>query len=69
VVGPPFYPYGYCAPPPVIIRRTPPVYVEPERQKDAYWYYCESPKGFYPYVKSCPDGWMKVVPQPTPPDP
>ncbi len=24
------------------------------------WYYCESPKGYYPYVQSCPSGWQKV---------
>ncbi len=24
------------------------------------WYYCQSPKGYYPYVQSCPSGWQKV---------
>lgn len=29
-----------------------------------YWYYCNSPDGYYPYVKACPAGWKKVVPTP-----
>jgi len=31
-----------------------------------YWHYCSNPKGYYPHVKKCPDGWMQVVPQLTP---
>ncbi len=69
VVGPPFLPYPYYSPPPVIIRERPPVTVPPEQRIDTYWYYCQNPQGYYPYVKSCPEGWMKVVPQPTPPNP
>ena len=68
VVGP-GYPYGYYAPPPVIIQQPPPVYVQPEQQEDNYWYYCRDPEGFYPYVRNCADGWMKVVPDATPPNP
>jgi hypothetical protein len=40
-----------------------PVYVEPEQTY--YWYYCSNPEGYYPYIKSCPGGWAKVVPTPT----
>lgn len=69
VVGPPWYPYGYYSSPPVIVQKQPPVVVQPEQRSDNYWYYCQNPQGYYPYVKSCPGGWMKVVPQPTPPDP
>jgi hypothetical protein len=25
-----------------------------------YWYYCQSPAGFYPYVTSCSTGWQPV---------
>ncbi|HUL00131.1 MAG TPA: hypothetical protein VLX29_04670 [Nitrospirota bacterium] len=32
-----------------------------------YRYYCQESKTYYPYVKQCPGGWMKVVPTPTPP--
>jgi len=65
----PWYPYGYYAPPPVIIQQQPPVYVQPEQQEDNYWYYCRDPEGYYPYVRNCADGWMKVVPDATPPNP
>ena len=33
-----------------------------------YWYFCQDPQGYYPYVKNCPGGWMQVVPQMTPPN-
>ena len=69
VVGPPWYPYGYYSPPPVIVQQQPPVVVQPEQRSDNYWYYCQNPQGYFPYVKNCPGGWMKVVPQPTPPNP
>ncbi|MGA9478339.1 MAG: hypothetical protein WBV21_11195, partial [Desulfobacterales bacterium] len=68
-MGPPWYPYGYYSPPPVIVQQQPPVVVQPEQQPDNYWYYCQNPQGYYPYVKNCPEGWMKVVPQPTPSNP
>jgi hypothetical protein len=63
VVGPPYYPYGYYANPPVVVQ-PPAVTVQPEQN---YWYYCQEPQGYYPYVKECPGGWMKVLPQPAPP--
>ena len=28
------------------------------------WYYCRKPAGYYPYVRSCPDGWQSVPAQP-----
>jgi hypothetical protein len=68
VVGP-WFPYGYYPPPPVIIQQQPPVYVQPGQQEENYWYYCRDPEGFYPYVGNCADGWLKVVPDATPPNP
>ena len=38
-------------------------YVEPEQ---SYWYFCQDPEGYYPYVKQCPKGWQKVVPKQAP---
>jgi len=67
VVGPPWYPYGYYQAPPVVVQPQPPTYVQPEQTQENYWYYCQNPQGYYPYVQSCPSGWMKVVPQPAPP--
>lgn len=57
------YPYGYREPS-IEIEQDPSVYFQrdegPEQQY--YWYYCRSPKGYYPYVKRCPGGWEKVLP-------
>ena len=61
------YPYYYSVPPVVIERPGVDYYIlsPPEqREEPAYWYYCRKPEGYYPYVKQCPDGWMKVVPTP-----
>jgi len=63
VVGPPYY-----AAPPVVVQQQPPVYAEPEPGQN-YWYYCQNPQGYYPYVNNCPGGWMKVVPPTNPPTP
>jgi hypothetical protein len=57
---------GYYAAPRVVIEQEPPVYVQPE-EEPYYWYYCQDPQGYYPYVRNCPGGWMKVVPDVTPP--
>ena len=62
----------------IVVQPTPPeptVYIEqqqeavrPEPAKSSnqqqYWYYCAAAKGYYPYVKECPGGWQKVLPQP-----
>ena len=66
VMGP-WYPYGYYPPPPVVIQQQSPVYVQPQEEQPYYWYYCQDPQGYYPYIKSCPGGWMKVVPEVNPP--
>ena len=44
-----------------------PEYVQQPQYDPNYWYYCENPRGYYPYVSECPGGWMKVVPQQAPP--
>ncbi|MCB1949373.1 hypothetical protein [Nitrosomonas sp.] len=72
-----FYPpiYGYppvVVPmtPPVIMQSTPPVYIQQQEQpvpgqsQTNYWYYCQDPDGYYPYVKQCPSGWLRVNPYP-----
>ena len=68
--GLPFYPYyPYYSEPPMVIQQPPPAYVEPTPQPEEqyYWYFCRKPEGYYPYVKKCPGGWLKVIP-PAPPD-
>jgi len=77
VLGPVWSPWYYPAPyyyppyPPVVIERTPPVYIEqaapapaPEATQINYWYYCGASRAYYPYVKECPSGWQRVSPQP-----
>jgi hypothetical protein len=44
--------YTYPAPPPTVY--VPPTYT--------YWYYCASAGAYYPYVQTCPEGWVTVVP-------
>jgi len=68
-------PPQYYYPPPVYVSPPPPpVYIEqaPARPvappTENYWYYCTNPQGYYPTIRECPGGWLKVVPkiQPTP---
>jgi hypothetical protein len=63
--GPPYPWYAY---PPaggtVVVQPQTQPYVQQEPQ---YWYYCRDPEGYYPYVDSCPSGWMTVVPPPAAP--
>jgi hypothetical protein len=63
-----YYPAPYYPAPPVVVQQQPQVYAKPARSQSDYWYYCQNPQGYYPYVRRCPGGWMKVVPQTTPPD-
>jgi hypothetical protein len=58
----PYYPYYQS--PPVIVQPPPEIYVQPAPQAEEpnYWYFCPEPQGYYPYIKTCPKGWMKVVP-------
>jgi len=79
VVGAPFYPWYYppyyyppYPYPAVAAPAAPTTYVEQggahpaPSQRSSYWYYCEASKTYYPYVKECPAGWMRVVPQAAP---
>lgn len=71
---PPYYPYPYY-PPTVVVPAQPPVYIEqgnpqpapqqaPSSPANNYWYHCDSPDGYYPYIKDCPGGWQRVAPTP-----
>jgi hypothetical protein len=65
--GIPLYQYPYYQAPQVIIQEQPPVFIQPDPQEEeqGYWYYCRDSRTYYPYVKECPSGWMKVVPAPS----
>jgi hypothetical protein len=67
---PPWYPYPYY-PPPVVVEPTPApqVYAQAPPPAQQYWYYCEDPRGYYPYISQCPGGWLQVVPRTGPPPP
>ena len=72
-----FYP-GYWEPyapvivqaAPVIVQQAAPVYVEkspsaaPAGMDPRFWYYCQSPAGYYPYVEQCAGAWQQVTPTP-----
>lgn len=54
--GYPYRYYSYAAP--EVSPQEPTVYV----QQQAYWYYCENAKAYYPHVQQCPSGWVRVAP-------
>jgi len=51
------------APPPVVVAPSQPAYVSQPAQN---WYYCDNPKGYYPYVATCKNAWRQVPAQPQP---
>ncbi len=69
----PVYPYpDPYIPPTVVIEQPAPVVIQapapaPVVRAPAaqFWYYCEAPKGYYPYVASCPSGWKTVPATPS----
>jgi hypothetical protein len=78
-VGAPFFPYyaapyyypPYYYPPAVAGPAYDPAYVEqgavqaaPSQPQANWWYYCADAKSYYPYVRECPGGWVRVSPQP-----
>lgn len=59
------YPYGYATPTTVVIDNSTPVSpqgttVAPLAQGSGSWFYCDSAKGYYPYVAQCPEPWRRV---------
>ncbi|MGO8868546.1 MAG: hypothetical protein ACLQME_18820 [Alphaproteobacteria bacterium] len=61
----PYYPYYYAPPaayyPPYYA--APAVAAQPAAPAPApaqSWYYCDNPKGYYPYLQSCGSGWRQV---------
>lgn len=73
VVGPWYYraPVYYVYPPIVAVPASPPVYIEQgsiastdSQEPGNWWYYCQDSQSYYPYVKECPRGWLRVAPRP-----
>ncbi len=48
--------------PPVVVQSSPTTYIQQEPAAPAYWYYCQNPQGYYPYVTQCLGGWLTVIP-------
>src|SRR5213594_3479559 len=62
-VGAPVWWPAYAYPYPAYAYAPPTDYAQPYgRQESAYWYYCQNPAGYYPYVQQCPTSWLQVVP-------
>lgn len=66
----PIYPYPTYVPPAIVVQQAPPM---PAGMPPAqYWFYCDNPRGYYPYVASCNVAWRGVpvapqtAPQPAP---
>jgi len=65
----PYY-YPYDTTRTVVIQQSPTEYIQQDAgpEEPYYWYYCQKSQAYYPYVKQCPGGWMRVVPSPGPAD-
>ena len=71
VTAPLTYPLAAVAPPPLAVYAPPPgaypprvAYSRPAAPaRPFYWYYCQSAGSYYPYVRTCPGGWLTVVPR------
>lgn len=66
----PYYPaYPYVSAP-IVTQQPAQEYQQtaPPPEQQSYWYFCTDPNGYYPYVKRCPSGWLKVVPSGAPSD-
>lgn len=50
----PFYPY------PAYVGE----YYDDEYTDDGYWYWCDDPQGYYPYIQECNVDWIPVPPTP-----
>ena len=56
----PPYP-GYYAPPPPAPQAPVQASGAPPQQ---FWYHCDNPQGYYPYVANCNSAWRQVAPTP-----
>ncbi|MBI4132300.1 MAG: hypothetical protein HY474_01575 [Candidatus Sungbacteria bacterium] len=69
-VGPLYPPEVYVSPQ-IVIQSAPQTYGQrpaAEPTREIVWYWCNSPQGFYPYVRECAgNAWLKVLPETAPP--
>lgn len=72
IVGPgwywypaPIYPYPNPYVPPAVVQAPPAPPAQPQALPPT-WYYCDRPRGYYPYVPECSSGWRAVPATPPP---
>ncbi len=56
----PVYPYPDPFVPPVVVAQPTQPGVLPPAPTPTSWYYCNSARGYYPYVPSCAEGWQQM---------
>jgi hypothetical protein len=59
----PTYPYPTYVPPAIVVQQPPPMPTGLPPQP--FWYYCDNPSGYYPYVAACNGPWRQVPATPT----
>lgn len=60
VYPPVVYPGPVVVPAPVYVAPAPAYVAPPPPPAPAYWYYCQTLRGYYPSVASCPEAWIAV---------
>jgi hypothetical protein len=60
VVAPAVPPTTVVAPPSPPVSPQGTTVVAPQNPTSGMWYYCDSAKGYYPYVQQCPEPWRSV---------
>jgi hypothetical protein len=62
--GYPYYGYPYNYGRPIVPEQVEPGYLPPPDQgappQGQYWYHCDSPEGYYPYIQACDRQWQPV---------
>ena len=58
-----YAPAYYPPSPPVVMAQQAPL-APPGPAPVQYWYYCNNPRGYYPYVQNCGAAWRPVPAQP-----
>jgi hypothetical protein len=63
----PIYPYPTYVAPVIVAQPAPPL--PTGLPPTTFWYFCDSPRGYYPYVTSCAVPWHEVPVNPAQPAP
>jgi hypothetical protein len=58
----PIYPFPTYVPPAIVVQQAPPM--PSGLPPSQFWYFCDTPQGYYPYVAACNGPWREI---PAPP--